>query len=598
MGKFNPPSKQHDLLIKVVKKAAQQRKADCQIHISGCCDKKNPLDYSKKIQYLKSFFPHTDFIQNDKSVADTVKTLTSKYKNVIIVSSQKIPEKIKKLDAVEVISVDTDADNNDLIKCASKGDYAEFKKDLPLMVRDLDGKRLMNDIRSSMGLEPIKEQINLVKNELREKYFRGEIFNEGEFVECDETLYKIIKRGSNHLLLQNESGKKVSKWVQDVTTTERQFMENKIYEADTTAGGSINANKEAEKAKKESEKAQMQAQFAKEREALAATQERKKQAFAQTSARAANEAVESPVVDKKSNYNIARSIMSLKDFQKTAGMKPAGVSKETESDHDAAYQNVDHQSVGDKSMGRDPEQTLRRMKAHYHLGEGKGTYAGLEKEDKPGKVKTEFKGGKNAVSGDTVEGFKDEDIGFKHTKTTAVKEEQEFADWTEEDILAVQSDLDAWSDDDVIEEAYDDEELAIIDDETGEFIEDVAEPNSALMEVLSRQERLRARIRLKQTAPKRNRAHRVALKVNSTPEVANRRARRMAVSAMKKRLSRGRTGSQLSIGEKERIERFVQQRRNIINRLAARMVSRVKQVEKSRLHHTKFTRRSNNGVTF
>lgn len=49
-------------------------------------------------------------------------------------------------------------------------------------------------------------------------------------------------------------------------------------------------------------------------------------------------------------------------------------------------------------------------------------YAGLEKEDKPGKKATEFKGGKNAVNGKTVEGWKDEDIGFKHTKTTAVKE--------------------------------------------------------------------------------------------------------------------------------------------------------------------------------
>lgn len=35
------------------------------------------------------------------------------------------------------------------------------------------------------------------------------------------------------------------------------------------------------------------------------------------------------------------------------------------------------------------------------------TYKGLEKEDEPGEVKTEFKGAKNAVSGKTVEGWKD-----------------------------------------------------------------------------------------------------------------------------------------------------------------------------------------------
>lgn len=36
------------------------------------------------------------------------------------------------------------------------------------------------------------------------------------------------------------------------------------------------------------------------------------------------------------------------------------------------------------------------------------TYAGLEKEDKPGKKKTEMKGNRNAVDGETVEGWKDE----------------------------------------------------------------------------------------------------------------------------------------------------------------------------------------------
>ena len=50
-------------------------------------------------------------------------------------------------------------------------------------------------------------------------------------------------------------------------------------------------------------------------------------------------------------------------------------------------------------------------------------YKGLEKEDKPGKVKTAAESPHpKGVNIDTVEGWKDEDIGFKHTKTTAVKE--------------------------------------------------------------------------------------------------------------------------------------------------------------------------------
>ena len=74
---------------------------------------------------------------------------------------------------------------------------------------------------------------------------------------------------------------------------------------------------------------------------------------------------------------------------------------------------------GAQAMGRKVAESFT-SKLIDSIREGK--YAGLEKEDKPGEKATEFKGGKNAVTGKTVEGWKDEDIGFKHTKTTAVKE--------------------------------------------------------------------------------------------------------------------------------------------------------------------------------
>ena len=146
-----------------------------------------------------------------------------------------------------------------------------------------------------------------------------------------------------------------------------------------------------------------------------------------------------------------------------------------------------------------------------------------------------------------------------------------------------------------------DDELVIVDEETGEEIEPVAEEaeldTPVLMEILSRQERLKAKARMRRTKTKRVRAEKVALKRLSTPQVANNRAHRMAISAMKKRLLRGQNPQHVSIGQKERIVRFVHQRRKIINRLAARMVSRVKQVEKARMSGKRFNK-PNNGVTF
>jgi hypothetical protein len=66
---------------------------------------------------------------------------------------------------------------------------------------------------------------------------------------------------------------------------------------------------------------------------------------------------------------------------------------------------------------------------------------------------------------------------------------------------------------------------------------------------------------------------------------------------MKKRMLRGRNPSQVSVGEKERIERAIEKRKPIINRIASKLVSRVRKVEKARMSHTKFTK-GDSGVSF
>ena len=110
--------------------------------------------------------------------------------------------------------------------------------------------------------------------------------------------------------------------------------------------------------------------------------------------------------------------------------------------------------------------------------------------------------------------------------------EEQFDDINEEELFhQVQLDLDNLSEEEFYE-AYDDEELAIIDEDTGEEIEAVdSVTEEALMEVLSRMERIKAKARMRRTKAKRERRQKVAVRQLSTPQVANRRARRMAVSA-------------------------------------------------------------------
>jgi hypothetical protein len=219
-GKFNPPTIGHELQIKAVKKLAEQKNASHVIYASDLSDaKKNPLVVEKKLQYLNLMFPNTNFVGHSDSISEVVSKLKETYRNIIVVTSaDKVASMKKSLKEATVVSAgDVDPDSDDTAcKLATKGLYEEFKKNLPSSVREIDSRRLMNDIRVGFNLEPIKEEIKLVKDELREQYFRGEIFNVGDLVESDGQQYEIVKRGSNHLLLKEESGKLVTKWIHNV----------------------------------------------------------------------------------------------------------------------------------------------------------------------------------------------------------------------------------------------------------------------------------------------------------------------------------------------------------------------------------------------
>lgn len=141
-------------------------------------------------------------------------------------------------------------------------------------------------------------------------------------------------------------------------------------------------------------------------------------------------------------------------------------------------------------------------------------------------------------------------------------------------------------------DAYDPEELAIVDAETGEIIDgDLTDDlkEDTLNEVLSRAERLKARVRFARTAAKRERKAAVALKKHSSSATLAKRARRLAVKTMETKLAKGKPLASLSVPEKERIERIVQTRKAMIGRLAMKLTPRIKKIEQNRLAHKTFT---------
>ena len=911
-GRFNPPTTGHELLVKAVKKLASANKADHAIYASKSQDaKKNPLTVEKKVHYLNLMFPNTHFVAanpQERTFIEAAKMLNKKYKNLIMVAgSDRITEYQKILqtyngkefnfDTVQVISAgERDPDSDDasgmsaskMRAVASKGDYAQFKKGLPSTMREIDGRRLMNDVRQGMGLDPIKEQLNLVKDDLREQYFRGEIFNIGDIVESAGVQYEIVKRGSNHLLLKEQSGKLVSKWIQDVTLCEdiapgyapdeikfggyttknlhhsedatKAFLDtierhgkNKPAEvlhalmATDTYMGLSDLHLNQGKAPTETEKDQwiqshdhakehleelgdflhhrdywdnhqhemedMLSNYKEEGQGemneeltdktlksqdkikvariiatmlgienaesssnpdqlvnLALRKVRTKTFTAdsikilQQMLNLATEvgikydpalkpqklkegvkqvsgddsipvATDSPVVNTNSTYNMAKDRLRYKDFQKLQNaskgiteasvdqLKQAGDEDEDDTNavdqHDADVQfdtSVDepHRTVGHlMTTPYEKDDNLRRRKVKYHLGEEKSIEVTMKSGHKftaPIKMsskdwhivkhpvsgkqyRVDHKGNtleeqtldeiSNKLAGNyyaavvkqhmkKVGGVRhnmydrmEKDIGAKRKqgvdraldRITGARKTNEDIDLEEaiksicpvcnnpedkctcdtrdivrdddeqlgaknshgfdaffEDGTAVDMSNyemhndpnDEISDEELehmvnsiedmedIIDAYDDDELAIVDEDSGEEIEDEEEEKAvneeALNEVLSRIERMRAKVRLKRTQALRTRKMKIALRVSSGTNKINKRARRLAVKLMKKRLLRGRDASKISVGEKERIERVIQKRKAIVGRLALKLAPRVRSIEKARLSHKKFTK--------
>ena len=970
-GRFNPPTIGHELLVKAVKKLAQQKNADHVIFASRSQDaKKNPLSVDKKVKYLNLMFRNTHFAAANEHVRtfiEAAKELNKKYKNIVMVAgSDRVPE-FKRLlntyngkdfnfDTIEVISAgerDPDADDasgmsaSKMRAIAVKGNYAEFKKGLPSTVREIDGRRLMNDIREGMGLEPIKEQIILVKDELREKYFRGEIFNEGDIVESNGEKYTIVKRGSNHLLLKEQSGALVSKWIQDVQPTEEKDMNEALTDktlkpndklkvariiatmlgvenAETSSNPENLINNALRKVR--SKALNPEALHILDKMLNLATEQgidydsslkpaKLKEGVTQPNGTdKISVATDSPVVNKNSNYNFAKDILRFNDFKKLKKMQEHEESenddkKDNESDHDHEHKKdeIDQSEVGHTLVAPGKQDNLRRRKIAYHLGEqhkiphidmsayedeaghentaqhiitspehtgkqkklaksfidkmtgtvaesapfktkedavkyakekvkthrdsldgieihahsggfdvnhtsnssgrnslqkigakhvgtiykeeveicetaaaglsakaeksgvslstlkkvyargvaawnsghrpgttpqqwgmarvnsyitkGKGTYHGADKdlreeeeldekklpevpkdkesglpkkyvaglsdatakaraahwnkmdkksdsdpsayEPAPGDATAKTKPSKHtlkyrAMFGEDMDeelyeacwdthkqvgmkkkgdrmvpdcvpknvneasavdvskvnhaGDEPHDEEWEHAGICPVCGEEEcvcekdsmptdkpfdpfFKEEEEDDAPEMSDDeiekmADELSDDDYLD-LYDEDEVGIVDDETGEELpadeeEEKKLEESALMEVLSRVERIKARSRIRRTAAKRERATKIALKRYSDTKTINKRARRLAVKLMKKRLVRGRDPSKLSVGEKERIERIIERRKAVINRVAMRLASRVRKVEKARLSHSKYTKGSPN----
>lgn len=734
-GRFQPPTTGHELLVNAVKKIAEKQGADHFIFASKTQDKKqNPLPVDRKVYYLSRMFPKTNFVAADENIRtfiEAAKMFSGKYKHIIMVAgSDRVPNfkevlekyngKTFNFDTIEVVSAgerDPDSDTatgmsgTKMREAAKKGDFASFKRGLPHTMTELDGKRLMNEIRQGLGIEAIKEHITFDRSTLREQYHAGKIFNIGDNVTDGESVYEIVDRGANYISVVNEHGDISKKWLDAVspidlqedvlpgpvpeeiafkgyTTKNLHHSEDAIRAFTTTIErynkgqitdpvAILNALKATDAYMKINDLHLEQGQSPDKEEVSSWLEAHNK---ARDSLNRIGEFMhhmdywhthEHEIQDLNTEYTpdtpelefvdsfeltgdllemkytvsdkikVARVIASalgLEDVEKSSNpeqlinaslrkirskqMRPeyadvvrkmlqtadeAGIEYDkklvpakTQVSEDVS--NILHHAAVQKMMGikdDSAKQKLRNARIGKDEKENESDmHADAEHTNVHGKIAHSLHDpAKESPAVRTMkiayrEEVKEEfpyisDVPAPNDNTiknNVEESEEDFEELTDKDLDKLVGDVE---DEEDILDAYDDEELALIDAETGEHVEDIKE--EALNEVLSRIERIRAKARFAKTQSKRERRIQLALKSRSSSSTINSRARRLAIKLMKQRLAR-KPLTQLSIGEKERIDRAIEKRKAVINRLAMKLAPRVRKIENDRLSHSTFTK--------
>lgn len=324
-------------------------------------------------------------------------------------------------------------------------------------------------------------------------------------------------------------------------------------------------------------------------------------------------------VDKMSSYNIASDVLKFKDYAELVklnkGIVPVGKGF---AQHGAS--EIGHPSVADLNSDQphtkighslhDPaDDQMRRRKVAYKTEEVEIDET-VEKSTQKAQLELKHARERESMSNrhqgqmvamkteaeDVIQtaDYKTDKRGRKHRAHEIVfgdgedkSKMHEEMDLSDDDLDKMASEID--HEDDILD-IYDEDELVVIDQDTGEEVEDDEEEvnEQVLSEVLSRSERMKAKIRFLRTKSKRERRLQIALKRRSDVKTLSKRARRLAINLIKQRLIK-KPVSKMSVAEKERVEKMIQSRKPLLDRLAMRLMPRVRKIENDRLSHSKST---------
>ena len=219
-GRFNPPTSGHEKLIDATKSAATK---EYRVYASKSQDpQKNPLDYEKKVKWMKKMFPkHKAKIVSGGNYRTALDVAVKLYDEgflhlTMVVGSDRVKEfntLLKKYNGVDskhglydfkTIKVksagerDPDAEGvagmsaSKMRKAAMDNDFKSFTQGLPLNFRD--GERLFSDLKKEMPIKEFMEwDVDLEEASIM-AVLGKKLFNK-EYVSAVKMYKNFLKRG-------------------------------------------------------------------------------------------------------------------------------------------------------------------------------------------------------------------------------------------------------------------------------------------------------------------------------------------------------------------------------------------------------------------
>jgi hypothetical protein len=256
-GRFNPPSKSHEPLLKAGFSQAKRRGFEYRVYPSRIQDgTSNPLNPTSKISYLQRMFPeYSEYVvdsEESKTIFDVLGSLYGDgYSDVVIVAGQDRMGEFQSLahkgegeqyqfSTLEVIpsgvkDPDSEVENPGssamMRAAAAVGDFQKFSTGLPPKMKSSEREEFFNAVSKSMKVTEDTELWKIAPDldfgGMRWDYKHNGLFEVGSIIENLNTglVGKIIRRGSNHLICVTEDGVMFKSWLKDV---------REVYEIGTT----------------------------------------------------------------------------------------------------------------------------------------------------------------------------------------------------------------------------------------------------------------------------------------------------------------------------------------------------------------------------